>query len=650
MADAALLKGGVIVVVLLAALAVFDAYSNYSYAGNQATGAAVLRESGGGSGVAGVSIDLSNYPAFFIKNGIFDAVIVVGDQASSAHVLAAADIAYSLVSFGATSSTKLASEVSDTFAQNVISIGTGCANAITNNIQTKFGQISGGGGRCWNGALSGEGIGAITLYDFGNGKAGMVVEGYTDADVRRAAKVLVSYKDWQASGYLVGKAILVEATSQGGTQLHSYGWAAPTEQTACTDCDGGTGATWKCYDDSGGGLAHSASRCESYNSLREFAATECRGKECSTTKLLPFSEGRTITKCGVNGFVVSESCNIAKAQGGSVRDVLDESEPKNYAIGGKDYEVTLDFVGSTSIKLTINGETSRQLTAGDQWRLVDGSWITVVSTGYENFDGGTMQAEFILRTDQTASTSPTSNFLTLKADSFAVVALGAAFGSYYDAGKSTCKPDDFFLASWVYAPTTEYDEETGEQYESSYQNIMLFDVDADSKLAVKPNGHDYVLKSDLRKLKFSEKGLATFNWSEAAGAWILNEGPECTLALTYDSENMWENPQTVYAQPWVAKGINFVSVVPQMIGKTMRESQGLSPSSQPLRDVPDGCTDLTGELMGAYSNFGHSVPSASDALTKGDWDWWTPQHVFTQSELGLGMWLYSENTCKLDFR
>ena len=65
MVNANLIKGGVIVVVLLAALAAFDAFGNYAY--SQATGAAVTYDGGGGVGTS-LSVDLSNYPLLFTKN------------------------------------------------------------------------------------------------------------------------------------------------------------------------------------------------------------------------------------------------------------------------------------------------------------------------------------------------------------------------------------------------------------------------------------------------------------------------------------------------------------------------------------------------------------------------------------------------------
>lgn len=149
------------------------------------------------------------------------------------------------------------------------------------------------------------------------------------------------------------------------------------------------------------------------------------------------------------------------------------------------------------------------------------------------------------------------NLLTIKPGHNAI-AIGAAFGSYYDAAQSACKPGEFTRDAYVYGPTTKYDEQTGEAYEDYYSSLLIYELGVSGQL---PGG---------------------------------------------------PNPA-------------FVSVTPHMIGKTMRDIQG-------------NC-----QLWGAYSNYRRAVPAAADATQIEDWDWWTADHLFAQSELGLGMWLYMLN-------
>jgi len=205
-----LAKRGLVVLLLLAALVAFDFYSGY-LGTTPLTGAVTAAKKCGA--------DLASYPCQFVKDGKWNAIVAVGDVADGNAAAAVTAIAQGLQSSDRviTTKTKRASQVSDVFGQNVISIGTGCSNNVTRKIQAKFGDAD--KKQCWNPALIKEGEGAITLYDFGNGKAGLVVEGYTGEDMKRAAKVLQGYKDWKAAGLLKGKSVIVVQNSAGSARI-----------------------------------------------------------------------------------------------------------------------------------------------------------------------------------------------------------------------------------------------------------------------------------------------------------------------------------------------------------------------------------------------------------------------------------------------
>ena len=77
--------------------------------------------------------DLSNYPDMFVKDGNFNAVIVVGDKAPASDVIAQSNLASSFVLYLGKSmvgSTKLSSEI-ESLNQNIISIGSACHNNIS---------------------------------------------------------------------------------------------------------------------------------------------------------------------------------------------------------------------------------------------------------------------------------------------------------------------------------------------------------------------------------------------------------------------------------------------------------------------------------------------------------------------------------------
>lgn len=97
---------------------------------------------------------------------------------------------------------------------------------------------------------------------------------------------------------------------------------------------------------------------------------------------------------------------------GAVSDIMSEGETKTYTLSGKEYEVTLDFVGSTQAKFTINGQVTDSLLETDTFKLSDGIEVGVVDILAQEFAGGTRKVEFnlgankiVLHDTNTASTS-----------------------------------------------------------------------------------------------------------------------------------------------------------------------------------------------------------------------------------------------------
>lgn len=99
--------------------------------------------------------------------------------------------------------TKLASEVADVKAQNLILVGGPCANAASS-------EAKGSAADCAAGYEAGKGL--IELVDTGAGNYALVVAGYSAADTRAATAVIANYDDYKGS--LKGaKVEVVTATS-----------------------------------------------------------------------------------------------------------------------------------------------------------------------------------------------------------------------------------------------------------------------------------------------------------------------------------------------------------------------------------------------------------------------------------------------------
>ena len=62
---------------------------------------------------------------------------------------------------------------------------------------------------------------------------------------------------------------------------------------------------------------------------------------------------------------------------GAVTDIMEEGETKTYNLEGEDYEVTLDYVSSTEAKFTVNTEVTDSMQETDTYRLNSGTEIGV---------------------------------------------------------------------------------------------------------------------------------------------------------------------------------------------------------------------------------------------------------------------------------
>jgi hypothetical protein len=84
--------------------------------------------------------------------------------------------------------TKLASEISDVQAQNLILVGGPCANAAA-------ATVMGNPTNCEAGFE--PGVGMVKLFENGNNVA-MLVAGYNAVDTRNAAAVVANYQDYKS--------------------------------------------------------------------------------------------------------------------------------------------------------------------------------------------------------------------------------------------------------------------------------------------------------------------------------------------------------------------------------------------------------------------------------------------------------------------
>lgn len=74
--------------------------------------------------------------------------------------------------------------------------------------------------------------------------------------------------------------------------------------------------------------------------------------------------------------------------------ILAEGSSVTVNAGSKTYTVETSFVGETSVKLVVNGETTNSLAEGSTYKLSDGSYIGVKDIMYSSKDTGISKVEF----------------------------------------------------------------------------------------------------------------------------------------------------------------------------------------------------------------------------------------------------------------
>lgn len=304
---------------------------------------------GAGASMVGATIfgamaaDLSMYPAPFVKDGAYNAMIVIGEAASTTDVIGAIDISNSL-QYAA----KVVKEID-------VSGGSG-ASLAGNSFELKKSS------QHWE---FGENITAVqtsvTKSDLKSLTDGKISNEFGDHDYKVTIDVPSVAKLLYTSDPDDGKSI-----------------AKPYMQIP-------NGATVYKY------------RIDFSPALKSDHSTDGSKLEDIENKKI---------KIGEKEFTILQAQHSAinqitlKLMGGAVTSILDELASKTYTIGGKDYDVTLDFVGSTTAKFTVNDETTTSLQEADTFRLKDGIEIGVVDILSQQFAAGARKVEFSLGADK----------------------------------------------------------------------------------------------------------------------------------------------------------------------------------------------------------------------------------------------------------
>ena len=140
---------------------------------------------------------MSEYPDFIMDDNKIGAIVVVGQKASSSHVIAQSQIISSLsmlVDERPQGIAKLDTEVDGISNRNIISIGSACINSITAEILKNPEPCDGG---------IAAGKAAIHVLEGENEEVYIVITAFSDKGIRKAAEVMANYEDYDLDGDLI---------------------------------------------------------------------------------------------------------------------------------------------------------------------------------------------------------------------------------------------------------------------------------------------------------------------------------------------------------------------------------------------------------------------------------------------------------------
>ncbi len=309
--------------------------------------------------------DLGQYPAPFVKDGKFNGVIVVGDSANAADVLGSVDIATSLQYAARTKRT----------------------------VKTSAGGQVSVSGEAWRVGTSSK---KLEMSELGTGRK----------EAFRNISTFVTDDELPA--------LLSDGTfrdSKGDFDYHQYlyfdnvnSWTSDPISLSVVHTESDEDVTSDfLYVKDGDQIARYSLE---FTSSAESDTTDSAGTISATGTFLWDFEGKDIVMMGKTFAIVKARKSSAGTglqltlMGGAQRDTLDEGESKTYTINGKDYDVTLTFVGATTAKFTVNGELTDSLQEGNTFTLSDKSLIGVKDISVQDFAGGVRNAEFFLGADK----------------------------------------------------------------------------------------------------------------------------------------------------------------------------------------------------------------------------------------------------------
>ena len=328
--------------------------------------------------------DLANYPSPFVKDGKFSGVLVVGDKAAAEDVIGISDIVSSL-QFAATKAAAVTSAGSVAVEGDAWQVATSNRLELSEDLTNSISSI--------------ETLRNITTYvDKNNLKA--LASGSINNN-----KGTSPYNQYL---YLLGP----------GTET-----AMDTGYVVYSENDDDVTADYL-YFKSGKEIARYLLE---FTTALESDVDDSAGSSSSTGLFLTDFQDVDLTMMGKKYTIVTAKrvttagdSAVLTLMGGAGKDTLIEKQTKTYTVGGKDYEVTLQFVDADEAQFVINGQTTRKMKDGDTDKLADGTTVGVTDVLYQDYAGGIHSATFFIGANKLELKDATINGTVIHSNSLKV--------------------------------------------------------------------------------------------------------------------------------------------------------------------------------------------------------------------------------------
>ncbi len=306
----------------------------------------------GATAMGAMAVDLKTYPDFFVKDGVFDGYMVVGEASAAQDNMAMTDIAASM------KYNKVGDATTTTVEGDNWKVGTSAKKLEMANSNAS--------------TVAGENFNAVTSYI-----------GEDELNALQGGTYATGDNEYDYEQFLY----FDSADTQ--NEIVKY-----------SENDADTTADFLYVKNA----AQIAKYKLGFTSQAQSDVTDADGTVVSTGAYLDDFENTQITMLGkALDVVMARRVSSAKEDSvklvlmtGSTRDTITEGEEKTYTLEGKDYKVKAIYTDLDEVKFTVNGEATDKLKVGESKKLSDGREIGVSEILYQDYAGGVHSATFFL--------------------------------------------------------------------------------------------------------------------------------------------------------------------------------------------------------------------------------------------------------------